>query len=147
MSFDPVSDLVVSDGHPVVSSLKVAERFGKEHRDVLRSIRKLCADLPEDYRLRNFAQTVVTRVNPSGGAPIEAPAFNLTRDGFSLLVMGFTGKEALAWKIRFLEAFNAMERALLESANVRQPDMATLSSVHDRTPLVNLAMVGKRAAA
>ena len=92
------------------TSLIVAERFGKEHRDVLRKIEAL--NLPEDYRLRNFAQTVIERPNPSGGAPIRSKAYELTRDGFALLVMGFTGKRAMGWKIRFLEAFNQMEAAL-----------------------------------
>ena len=92
------------------SSLIVAEKFGKRHDNVVQKIEAL--DIPESYRLLNFQETVIERPNPSGGAPIRSKAYQLTRDGFALLVMGFTGKRAMAWKIRFLEAFNEMERQL-----------------------------------
>ena len=144
MSLDLVSDLCVSQGHPVVSSLKVAERFGKRHDDVLRAIRNLTKGLCEEYRLRNFAETVYLRPNPSGGAPIESPCFNLTRDGFCLLAMRFTGKEALEWQVRFLEAFNAMEKALLEGYTRKAPETAVISTVADRQPLHNLINVWAR---
>ena len=67
--------------------------------------------MPED-RLGNFSQTVVTRVNPSGGAPIQSKAYRLTRDGFTFLAMGFTGEKAQAFKWAYIDAFNRMEEAL-----------------------------------
>jgi len=93
------------------TSLIVAEKFGKEHSKVMRSIEAM--NLPRAYRIANFGETVIERPNPSGGAPITSKAFELTRDGFALLVMGFTGKRAMGWKIKFLEAFNKMEQELL----------------------------------
>lgn len=99
--------LTVIGGHPTTTSTDVARNFGKQHRDVLRAIENLIADLPLDDRLRNFAQTVETRPNPSGGASIQSPAYVLTRDGF-------TGKRALAFKLAYIHAFNRMEADLLE---------------------------------
>ncbi|WP_051677192.1 Rha family transcriptional regulator [Maridesulfovibrio frigidus] len=99
--------LVIADGKPVVSSLTIAEHFGKQHKDVLRKIELL--DLPDDFGQRNFAPS--SYVNAQNK---KQPSFNLTRDGFAYLVMGFTGKKASAWKISYLEAFNAMEQELLQ---------------------------------
>lgn len=59
-------------------------------------------------RLRNFEETVELRANPSGGAAIPSPGYCITRDGFTLLAMGFTGKKALAFKLAYIDAFNAM---------------------------------------
>lgn len=99
------------DGEVFASSRDVAETFGKNHADVMRSIRTLIEQAP-DLRLRNFAETVFSRENPSGGAPIFSPGYDMTRDGFTLLAMGFTGAKALKWKLRYIEAFNAMEAEL-----------------------------------
>ena len=61
----------------------------------------------------NFGQTEQNRPSPVvEGAAIESPAFLMTRDGFALLAMGFTGKRALHWKLKYIEAFNAMENEL-----------------------------------
>lgn len=92
------------------SSLDVADHFDKQHKNVLQSIRNL--ECSEEFRLLNFQQTVITRENPSGGAPIESPAFKITRDGFAFLAMGFTGKKAAAWKEAYINAFNQMEKRL-----------------------------------
>jgi len=99
------------EGRAVTSSVEVARVYGKQHRNVLQAIEKILPDLPAD-RLLNFQQTVVTRENPSGGASIDSKAYHLTRDGFTLLAMGFTGKKALAFKLAYIEAFNQMEAAL-----------------------------------
>lgn len=97
--------LVIENGKPVVSSLTIASHFGKQHKDVLRKIESL--EIPDDFGRRNF--TPSSYVN---GQNKEQPAYNLTRDGFSLLVMGFTGKKATLWKVRYIEAFNMMEQEL-----------------------------------
>jgi Rha family phage regulatory protein len=109
--------IAVIGGQPTTTSADVARHFGRRHRDVLRAIENLMADLPADDRVRNFAQTVETRPNPSGGTPIESPAYILTRDGFTLLAMGFTGKRALAFKLAYIEAFNRMEAAIAEATH------------------------------
>lgn len=101
-------DFIQADGETLTtSSNQVAAVFAKSHDDLLKKIRALVKELPED-RLGYFAETVELRPNPSGGAMISSPAFRMTRDGFTLLVMGFTGKKALMFKLAYIDAFNAM---------------------------------------
>lgn len=109
-------ELSTDDGVVTTTSIQLAEHFGKRHNDVLRAIRNLLAEMPAD-RQRNFAHTVETRANPSGGAPISSPCYRITRDGFTLLAMGFTGKEALQWKLAYIDAFNRMEAELQKPAH------------------------------
>lgn len=101
---------LTAEGQPAVRSDIVAYHFHRNHRDVLRDIRKLRAKCPESFYQRNFAPVEYT---DSKGE--KRPACLLTRDAFSLLVMGFTGAEAVRWKIRYIEAFNTLEAAALES--------------------------------
>lgn len=109
-----VSDMDASGNEPTTDSMKVAERFGKHHRDVLRSVRTL--ECSEDFRLRNFAQS--SYVNEQGR---EQPCFVMTKDGFSMLAMGFTGKEAARWKEAYIGAFNAMSDALSHHVSFALP--------------------------
>jgi len=106
--------VTIIDDQPVTTSLKVAEVFGKRHDHVLQAIRNL--DIPESFRLPNFRETVYERQNPSGGKPIPSPMFHITRDGFTLLALGFTGKAAMQFKIAYIEAFNAMEAEIRGAA-------------------------------
>ncbi len=100
-----VIELVMEKNQPMASSLLVAELFEKQHKNVLQSINEL--EIPDDFRQLNFQpSSYVNKQNK------EQPSFNMTRDGFSLLAMGFTGKKAMEWKIKFLEAFNVMEAKL-----------------------------------
>ena len=97
--------IVIDNNRPVVSSRKVAEIFEKEHRRVLQDIRELsCGD---DFRLHNFVQS--SYINSQDK---EQPEYLMTRDGFTLLAMGFTGSKAMQWKIKYIEAFNKMEAEL-----------------------------------
>lgn len=95
------------NGRMFTTSLIVAEVFEKEHKDVLRAISNL--ECSQEFNERNFAP-----VEYRDAKGEMRPAYRLTRDGFSFLAMGFTGKKAAAWKEKFLEAFNAMEAALRE---------------------------------
>ncbi|OYV96084.1 MAG: hypothetical protein B7Z62_08915, partial [Deltaproteobacteria bacterium 37-65-8] len=80
-------DFIAAEGDQLfTTSQQVAAAFGKRHGDVLRAIREICEQLPDD-RKRNFAQTVEMRENPSGGAMIPAPSCRITRDGFTWLAM------------------------------------------------------------
>lgn len=116
-----LSDLVmVNGGQVVTTSLKVAERFGKRHDSVLRAIRRMACS--KAFRLRNFVETVVWRDNPSGGEKIKSACFEMTKDGFMFLVMGFTGRAAAAWKEAFIHAFNWMAEQLFR----RSMDFNTL---------------------
>ena len=98
-------------GNAVTTSLLVAEKFGKRHSDVMRAISETIKQMPENECKRNFAPWQHDIVQPNGGNRIE-PYYMMTRDGFSLLVMGFTGARAMAFKLEFIEAFNEMERKL-----------------------------------
>lgn len=101
-------DFIAADGETLTTtSQQIAAVFGKRHDDVLKRIRSLAAKLPED-RLGYFAETVEMRANPSGGTAIPSVAYCITRDGFTLLAMGFTGKKALEFKLAYIDAFNAM---------------------------------------
>jgi Rha family phage regulatory protein len=97
--------IVNKDG--TVSSKLVAEKFGKQHQHVLRDLRHLVSKLPKDFSDVHFCTVDVQK------GLKESQEYFMSRDGFSLLAMGFTGKAALAWKVRFLEAFNQMEQKLL----------------------------------
>ena len=94
----------VTDERVFIGSLELAEVFGKEHRHVLRTISKLPDD---EFKSSNFAKH--SYIDKIGRI---LPCYNLTRDGFSLLVMGFTGQKAYQWKIEFIKAFNTMEAKL-----------------------------------
>ena len=118
MSQELIENIVeIDDGKMFTTSLIVAEAFEKEHKDVLRAITNL--ECSQEFNERNFAP-----VEYRDAKGEMRPAYRLTRDGFSFLAMGFTGKKAAAWKEKFLMAFNAMEEALTTSgtlSSVRQP--------------------------
>jgi Rha family phage regulatory protein len=88
------------------TSLNIAEFFNKRHADVLRAISNITKNLPETHQ-RNFA--LVDFIDKNGE---KQPCYNINRDGFTLLVMGFTGKKALEFKLAYIDQFNAMEAAL-----------------------------------
>lgn len=109
-------ELSIHNGIVTTTSVQVAQFFGKRHDNVLRAIRVLLREGASADYLLNFEEMVVTRENPSGGTPISAPAYRMNRDGFMLLAMGFTGKEALRWKLAYIAAFNRMEAELQKPA-------------------------------
>lgn len=94
------------DGDLIVNSREIAKKFDKRHDNVIRDIENLISN---SSKLSNefFIENEYT--NKRGKTYRE---YLLTRDGFSLLAMGFTGKEALEWKIKYIEAFNKMEKAI-----------------------------------
>lgn len=99
----------IHNGQVVANSEDVAAFFGKQHHNVLRDIRAL---IPNDNSCAlNFEWTSRKVAMPSGGTR-DVPTCDMTRDGFTLLAMGFTGKRALRWKLRYIGAFNAMEAEL-----------------------------------
>lgn len=100
----------LKEGQPKASSLDVAAHFEKAHKDVLRSIDNAVESCGREFSERNF--TPSSYVDASGRS---LRCFDLSRDGFSLVAMGFTGSAAMAWKVRYIEAFNAMEAELIAS--------------------------------
>lgn len=107
-----VSLVSVRNNQAVTTSLQVAEYFGKQHKDVLKAVRELIS-VTSDFTERNFAPCMYFN-ELANGVVKELPMYYLTRDGFTLLAMGFTGKKALQFKIAYIEAFNKMERMLME---------------------------------
>jgi phage regulatory protein, rha family len=97
----------------LTSSLLVAEKFGKEHSDVLKAIDALVSKMPENQCKGYFDDTSVEVSQPNGGVRYSRVVV-MNRDGFTLLVMGFTGKKALQFKLDYIEAFNKMEAAIKE---------------------------------
>jgi Rha family phage regulatory protein len=95
----------------VTTSLKVAEHFQKEHKHVLESIRNLAA---ENSAAKFFTETTYTDRGKN------YPMFEIDRDGFSLLAMGFTGEKALKWKLDYIKAFNTMEAEIKRIYTERQ---------------------------
>lgn len=95
----------------ITTSLKVAEHFEKEHKDVLESIRNLTAE--------NSAASFFTETTYKSRGK-EYPMYEMDRDGFSLLAMGFTGEKALKWKLDYIKAFNTMEKELKRIYTERQ---------------------------
>ena len=116
-NLDKVQPIEITEINDVFmcSSLQVAKHFGKAHDNVLRDIRNLIEDAPEEWVSRNFEDTFEIVAVPNN-ATRQDPAFMLTRDGFAILAMGFTGKRALLWKVKYMEAFNAMEAKLKAQA-------------------------------
>ena len=91
-------------GTSITNSLLVAEKFGKEHKNVIQNIENLVA--------QNSAAKLFFIESQYVNRGRLYPAYLMTRDGFSLLVMGFTGSKALAFKLEFIEAFNKMEQQI-----------------------------------
>lgn len=97
----------LADGVAITTSQFVADFFGKDHSKVLRDIRLLIEQCGEKFNESNFGLVEYTDAKGE-----RRPAYRLTRDGFTLLAMGFTGKKALAFKLAYIDAFNKMEAAL-----------------------------------
>ena len=93
----------------------IAEDFNKAHRQVLQSIDNLIENLNETDAEKSA--TLFKRKEWVNDLNRKYPYYEMNRDGFSLLVMGFTGKDALKWKLKYIEAFNLMEKTLLNKQN------------------------------
>lgn len=94
----------------VTTTLKVAEVFSKRHDRVIETVRNILIDLPEGVPF--FRETSYIDLSNR-----EQIAYEMNRDGFSLLAMGFTGKRALEFKLKYIDAFNLMEKTLLQQHN------------------------------
>ena len=110
----------------VTSSQIVAAYFDKNHRHVLDSIRQILA------AENSAAKFFYTASFLNRGK--RYPMYFMNRDGFSLLAMGFTGKKALEWKIRYIQAFNEMERKLKEQENPTAQNCTVNSKTPDVAP-------------
>ncbi|MFC3768333.1 phage antirepressor KilAC domain-containing protein [Paenibacillus sp. GCM10012303] len=96
----------IENKRPVTDSITVAETFGKNHQHVLRDIRSL--ECSEEFRVSNFGQTPY--VHPQNGQTYEK--YLISQDGFTFLVMGYTGKEAARFKEMYITEFNRMREQI-----------------------------------
>lgn len=128
-----MNDIVLStqNGEPVASSREIAKRFGKEHKHVLAAIRQIL--VAENSATKFFHETTFEYRGQ------KFPEYLMNRDGFSLLAMGFTGKEAVQWKLKYIQAFNAMEQQLAEQHKCRQ----TLQDARIRAALQSVSEAQK----
>lgn len=95
------------DGVPVTTSKAVADQFDKRHADILRAIEDLKPHLTTQFCVANFFKSEYESRGKS------YPYYIMTKDGFTMLVMGFTGAKAIQFKEAYITAFNQMQRALL----------------------------------
>jgi Rha family phage regulatory protein len=106
-----MSELVcLKNDQALADSVTVSEMFGKEHAKVMRSIDNLVKTLAKNGERHQMF--FLTQRKAADGQ--NHRIYFMNRDGFSLLVMGFTGKKALEWKLKYIDAFNAMEKIVTE---------------------------------
>ncbi len=94
------------------TSRKIAEKFEKEHKNVLAIIDKHIEMLKNTESLKVSSLFIQREYEPENSNGVKYKEYLLTRDGYSLIVMGFTGEKALKWKLDYIKAFNAMESEL-----------------------------------
>ncbi len=122
-----MNDIILStqNGEPVASSRQIAENFGKEHKNVMQAVANLVAE--------NSAAKSMFYETTFENRGKQYPMYLMNRDGFSLLVMGFTGKAALEWKLKYIEAFNQMEKKLAQRPQLSRSELMAqaLIAAHD----------------
>lgn len=123
-----MTDIILStqNGEPVASSRQIAESFGKEHKDTLESIRQILAAENSATKSMFYETTFENRGK-------QYPMYLMNRDGFTLLAMGFTGKAALEWKLKYIAAFNEMEKQLAQRPQLSRAELMAqaLIAAHD----------------
>lgn len=118
------------NGQLTVTSRQIAETFNREHKGVLDTIRNLTA---ENYAVKNL---IIESNYEARGK--QYPEYLLTKDGFSLLVMGFTGSKALDWKLKYITAFNEMEQTLKIGQPKLSKELQSIFELDDRTTKTNI---------
>ena len=103
----PAPSVMLHNGRPATTSLEVAKIFGKRHDNVVRDIRSIIDNCPEKFTALNFEAS-----NYLDNTGRSLPMFIIFKDGFTLLVMGYTGPEAMRFKLAYIEAFTALEAEL-----------------------------------
>jgi len=106
----PNAIVTTDNDHVYTTSLMVAEKFEKLHKNVLRDIDRIIKTCPDQrFNGLNFEP-----VNYKDAKGETRPMYNLTRQGFTMVAMGFTGQKAFLWKIAYINAFDRMEAKLNE---------------------------------
>lgn len=130
--------LMTTDDGVVASSRDIADAFEKRHAHVLRDIDNLLKNLD----CPDLGNAMFRPISETDGSGISRRAFHVDRDGFALLAMGFSGPKALRFKLAYVQAFNAMERAIARDrdheALTAREDMRRLQS--DLSALTDLVL-------
>lgn len=147
IALNPEQFIFAQDSELKTTSLKIAEAFEKRHADVLRTISNIASQVSESFNQRNFA--LVDYIDPKGE---KRPAYELTKDGYVMVVMGFTGEKAMQIKEAYINAFNLMAAKLFPAYGLKQlPEPPTLSALPGKLTLeqqdVIKALVKERAEA
>lgn len=123
----------IVDGQAITTSIEIAEKFEKNHFHVMRNIQKLVEEIHNDFKESNFGLVEIIEKNASG-ADVNKSYYTITRDGFTLLAMGFTGKKAMQFKLDYIAAFNLMEKRLIEQTMkaLNPPAGASLTPAQQR---------------
>lgn len=124
ISSKPPAITLIND-QPRTLSIDVAIYFGKQHQHVMRQIRDILSNCPESFNASNLG---LVKIKDAKGE--LRPAYSMTKDGFTLLTMGFTGPKALQFKLAYIEAFNQMEEKLRNPSapwDILPPDIGHIS--------------------
>lgn len=137
-----IPEVTASNGRVITTSQAIADYFTKRHDDVLKKIRNL--ECSPEFRLRNFAETSYLRKNPNGGEGIPTTCYEITRDGFAFLGMGFTGAKAAKFKEAYINAFNKMEAALVaQPPAIAAPSNCRVMHTYDHHGVIINSRVAK----
>lgn len=101
--------VIMHDQQAVTTSLKVAEVFEKEHRNVMQSIKNLTAE-------NSATRKMFVEDSYFNSRNQSFPMFYMNRDAFTLLAMGFTGSKAMEFKLKYIDAFNKMEKQIIDKS-------------------------------
>lgn len=154
LTVHPDYQLYERKGEPFCSSLQVAETFGKRHDHVLRDIRATIDACPPEFGLPNFGESSYRNEQNK-----KQPMFMLTKDGFVMLTMGYTGKKAMQFKVDYIRRFNEMEAYIKSLASLRDEHPAFTEAVmlaheepkhyhfSNETDMINRIVLGRPAKA
>lgn len=123
----------ISGDRLVTTSLEISNHFGKKHKDILRAIQHI--ECSKEFNERNFAPVGYTDAKGE-----KRPMYEITRDGFVFLCMGFTGSAAAQWKEKYIAAFNTLEAEIRRRLpDMLEVDREQLQWMHDRAELLQEA--------
>lgn len=111
------------DGKATTTSLAIAEFFGKRHSHVLRAVKNL--ECSKEFNERNFGLVEYTDAKGE-----KRPMYEITKDGFVFLVMGFTGKGAAKFKESYINAFNEMQSFIENKQEALMLNLARVEQAH-----------------
>jgi Rha family phage regulatory protein len=119
-------ELIEVNGIPMTDSKNVSDKFKKEHRTIYRKVSQLMVSQPV-FGAANFGVSSYTSEQNK-----TLPSYTMTRDGFSMIAMSLTGPEAEEWKIKYIKAFNAMEKIISRDHDTIEWKQARLQSKQSR---------------